>query len=251
MDMPDFIPASSFSGGRSGYVFKKDTFGLGYYRDMHQQCQTNNKAESFSTALHQQTMSLQGQPSALAGSRGARRSGGNRRKFGKKRCGNTPEPQASASMRFMIKGSSSSAPQMSSSSSHFAPKIKHRQRSSNQRSRSRLGTAGKGLLQQRQKPPCPPTSRLTSSRETSWSRRSAVKQQRQNGSFNRHGSFGREKSYSKAKPPPRPSASVTSFVLGGNPIGYGNTKTRSAPKGCRSSVCGKFWIDKDGAWIPR
>jgi hypothetical protein len=31
----DFIPSQSFSGERSGYVFKMDTKGIGYYADHH------------------------------------------------------------------------------------------------------------------------------------------------------------------------------------------------------------------------
>ena len=34
MQQQHFIPSKSFVGEKKGYVFKKDTKGLGYYQDM-------------------------------------------------------------------------------------------------------------------------------------------------------------------------------------------------------------------------
>ena len=65
----------------------------------------------------------------------------------------------------------------------------------------------------------------------------------------------RFKARTEVKRNPRSHYAVASIVLGATPYlmggQMGGSQRARAPKGCRSSLCGRFYIDSNGNWIPR
>ncbi len=64
----DFMPSSSFAGARPGFVFKMDTLGLGYYKDvpLHLQKQLADAAKAKPPAVIK-SRSIAGVPAAKGG----------------------------------------------------------------------------------------------------------------------------------------------------------------------------------------